>query len=339
MWRLVNQTLGATVLAVLLASPAVAQQQGKELSWAEKMFSDQNIDFGTIVRGAEVCHYVTVENLYKETISLTSVGTSCSCAHAEADKRTLKTHEKATIEVKMDTKNHMGRKNSNLDVTVSFGGVHSKAVRVPITAFIRSDIVVNPENAGFGNIMWGTGAERTVDITYAGRTDWKISQVRNASQFLTAEVREVSRTGDKVKYQLFMRLLPTAPIGTLLDRVTLVTDDKSNPEFPITIEANIEPDIVAAPELVKFGNLTPGTEKTIPVVLRSQQAFEIGKIECETDLNCFKMQDSLGRKSTHIIPLTITAPDKAGDFTEAFIVTIPGRPEPFVFRAQFHVGS
>lgn len=339
MWRLVSRSVGAALVSALLLSTAVAQQPAQQLSWAEKMFSDLTIDFGTIARGAEVSHYVTIENLYKEDVTLSSVGTSCKCAIAKADKLKLKTHEKATVEVHMDTRTFMGRKNSNLDVTVTFDGVHFKSVRVPITAFIRSDIVVNPERTGFGTVMWGAGAERLVDVTYAGRADWKIQQVRAAGQYVTVETKETARGAGQVKYQLLLRLLPSAPVGTLLDRITLVTDDRDNPEFPITVEAVVEPDIVAAPEVVKFGSVTPGSEKMVPVVLKSLRPFEIERIECASDLNCFKMKDSPGAKTVHVIPLTIVAPEKPGEYTEVFSVTIPGRPEPFEFEARFQVGG
>ncbi|MCA8993787.1 MAG: DUF1573 domain-containing protein [Planctomycetaceae bacterium] len=324
-------------MSAVLVSSASAQQ--RQLSWAEKMFSHQEIEFGTIARGAEVYQYVTVENLYKEDVTLSSVGTSCSCANAQSDKRVLKTHEKATIAVKMDTKNHVGKKNSNLDVSVTFDGVHFKSVRVPIHAFIRSDIVVSPDNAGFGRVMAGTGAEKTMDITYAGRSDWKINSVRSGSEFVTADVQEVSRGGGKVKYQLTLHLLPNAPIGNLTDRVTLMTDDQANPEFPLTVDASVEADIVASPAIVNFGDMEAGSQKTVPVVLKGLQPFEIAKIEVDSSLNCFRMKESQGNKTVHVIPLTITAPAESGEYEEVFTVTVPGRAEPFQFKAQVHVGG
>ncbi|MCA9088683.1 MAG: DUF1573 domain-containing protein [Planctomycetaceae bacterium] len=335
-WRLASQQLGALVMSALMLSVATAQDQ-RELNWAEKMFSELSIDFGVVARGADVPHYVIIENLYKEPVTLTSVGTSCSCAQAVADKRQLATHEKARIEVKMDTRNHMNRKNSNLDVTVTFDGIHHKSVRVPITAFIRSDVVVTPENANFGTVMWGTGAERAVDILYAGRQDWKITDVRINSDYLTADLKETARANGQVQYQMVLQLSPGTPVGNVLDRVVLVTDDADNPEFPILVEAKVEPDIVATPGLVQFGDMQPGTQKTIAVILKSQRPFAIEKVECSTDRNCFKMKDSTGSKTVHVLPLTITAPEGEGDFTEVFSVTVPGRPEPYQFQAQVHL--
>ena len=49
MWRLVSRRVGAALVSALLISTAVAQQPAQELSWAEKMFSDLTIDFGTIL--------------------------------------------------------------------------------------------------------------------------------------------------------------------------------------------------------------------------------------------------------------------------------------------------
>lgn len=329
MWSVV---LLGTALA---AGPLAAQQ--RELNWAEKTFSTLSVDFGTIARGADVYQYVTIENLYQETLTLSSVGTSCSCAQAKIDKKTLKTHEKATIELKMDTLNHTGKKNSNLDVTMTFDNIHFKSVRVPIAAHIRTDVVITPEQAGFGNVMWGTGAEKLLDVAYAGRNSWRLLGVRSSSEFITAEVREVARAAGSVRYQVVLRLHPNAPVGTMIERLTLQTDDTSAPEFPVSVTARIEPDIIASPAVVPFGRLAPGTEKTIPVVLKSGRPFEIGQIECDSALNCFKMRESSGAKTVHVIPLTITAPNQPGEHEEIFTVTVPGRPEPFQFRAQFNV--
>ncbi len=39
-------------------------------------------------------------------------------------------------------------------------------------------------------------------------------------------------------------------------------------------------------------------------------------------------------KPVHVLSLAFTAPTQIGPFTEKFIVTIAGRPEPLYFTAQ-----
>ncbi|MCA9080879.1 MAG: DUF1573 domain-containing protein, partial [Planctomycetaceae bacterium] len=80
-WRLLSRPFGAIAMVALMISTASAQD--RELNWAEKMFSETSIDFGVIARGADVPYYVTIENLYKENVRITSVGTSCQCANAK----------------------------------------------------------------------------------------------------------------------------------------------------------------------------------------------------------------------------------------------------------------
>jgi hypothetical protein len=44
-------------------------------------------------------------------------------------------------------------------------------------------------------------------------------------------------------------------------------------------------------------------------------------------------------KTTHVIPLTVTAPDEAGTISEEMTITIVGVEEPVRFRAYFKVAS
>src|SRR5690606_38213670 len=118
-------------------------------------------------------HRIAIKNLYKEQVRIVNVGTTCGCTAASPSHEVLETGETAYIEVVMNTVKFKREKNSNVDVTVAFtdanGVSTSKTVRIPIAAYIRPDIVVEPGNVDFGIIDRGAGARLTAKVSYAGR--------------------------------------------------------------------------------------------------------------------------------------------------------------------------
>ncbi|MGH7202521.1 MAG: DUF1573 domain-containing protein, partial [Planctomycetaceae bacterium] len=135
-------------------------------------------------------------------------------------------------------------------------------------------------------------------------------------------------------YALTVTVAASAPVGVLRQQITLVTDDQSSPHVPLLVEGRVEEDITVATPIVSLGTLTPGTDKTVRVVLRGRKPFTIESVECETDRECFKVRLPRAASTVHVLPLTVIPPSEPGPFTEQFTVTIAGRNEPITFRAQ-----
>lgn len=323
-----------TGLAILLLS-ALPARADEGNAWALKMFSETSHNFGNVARGADVTTKIKVTNIYKELVHISNVKTSCGCTAATPDKTTLQSLEAAYIEVSLDTRRFEKQKDSN--VIVTFDAPLFAEVRIPISAYIRTDVVLTPGSVSFGSVEQGKGAEQTVEIAYAGRNDWQITDVKLNSPYLKHELVERSRAGGQVTYDLTMRLAPDAPVGHLNQQIMLVTDD-AVPYVPVLVSARIESDVtITAPD--SLGTLTPGQEKTFNVVLRGHKPFTIEKIECESDRELFRVRLSKSTRPIHVLPFTVTPPTEPGDFSEQFTVTIEGRPEPVIFSVSGKVGA
>ncbi|MFV0444020.1 MAG: DUF1573 domain-containing protein [Planctomycetaceae bacterium] len=297
------------------------------------MFSELEHDFGVVARGADVRHRIQIKNLYKETVTISNVSTSCGCISAKASQNTIPSDAIVDLDLTLDTKNHMRQKDPNVDVRVTFDGVHFKDVRIPIHAYIRSDVVIQPGAAEFGTLDIGAGGELRLSIKYAGRDDWQIREVRSPREYLTGAVRELQRGAGRVEYELLVQIAPQAPQGAIREQLQLVTDDTTNPFVPVLVQANIEADIVVATPDIALGTLTPGVEKTVRVIVRGRKPFAIDSIECESPLECFKVKLSKDPKSVHILPLTVVPPETKGELRERFSVHIAGRPDAITFQA------
>ncbi|MEX0703999.1 MAG: DUF1573 domain-containing protein [Planctomycetales bacterium] len=317
--------------AVVHAQSPPSAPDGRALNWAQKMFAEQSIDFGTIARGADARYRLKLTNLYKQSVHIANVRTSCGCAAANPSKSTLDSREVAYVEVTMDTERFSHRKDSNLIVT--FDAPLFQEVTIPITAYIRTDVVLTPGAANFGSVDLGSATRRKIEVAYAGRDDWTIRDVQPHNEYVAAEAKEISRGNGRVNYEVYVTLKPNAPVGVIRDQVTLLTDDALSPEVPLLVEARVEADITVTPAVVALGTLGPGDSRPTNVVLRGRKPFAIEKIECASDQDAFKVRLPKDERAVHVLPLTFTAPDRPGDFTEEFTVTIAGRPEPVTFKA------
>ena len=312
-------------LFVLNSSTSFGQE------WAQKMFDKDRIDFGVIARGSDAQYRLKIKNIYDSPVHIANVRTTCGCSAAEPSKSLLASGEEGYIQVKMDTARFQRRKDSNVIVTID--APQYAEIRIPITSYIRTDVVFTPGAANFGSVEVGKGAETTVALAYAGREDWALTGIESRNPHVTAKAVDTGRGGGRVSYNVILTLDPKTPKGPVREQLILKTNDVNFKTVPLLVEAKVESDITITPEIVSLGMMVPGQEKTVNVVMRGKKPFEIEKIECESDDEAFKIRMPKAAQPMHVLPLTIVPPDKPGDYSEQFTVTIAGRNEPIVFKA------
>ncbi|MCA9041722.1 MAG: DUF1573 domain-containing protein [Planctomycetaceae bacterium] len=319
----------APAIALIFCFTGLASAQ--ELNWAEKMFEELKHDFGTVARGAKAQYRFKFTNLYEETVHISQVKTTCGCTGATPSKDTVQSGETAYIEVAMDTNKFSHEKNSN--AIVVFDKPFYKEVRLPIRAYIRTDVVVTPGWANFGSIDQGEPKTMDLAIQYSGRSDWHITDIISNNKYVVAEASETSRSAYNIRYNLKVSIKEDAPLGTLLDQIVLITDDVNNPKVPVLVEASVESDLMVANAPLALGNLFPGKTKSSSLVIKGKEPFQIESIECATRGDMFKVKRPEDAKRVQVVPIMITPPEEDGNFSEEFTVKISGREEPLRFTA------
>ncbi len=328
-------TLLGLGLAVVFVSMTAIDAQ--ELTWAEKMFEKLSHDFGVVARGSDVSYRFKITNIYKPTLRIASVRTTCGCSAAKPSKNTLASLEVAYVDVTMDTRLFIRRKDSHLIVT--FEKPHEAEVQIPVTVYIRTDVVLDPGSVNFGAVDQKVGGQRKIGVAYAGRDDWKIKEIRNNNKHLDAMVVETDRGGGNVHYDLLVTLKPSVPVGEFRELLLLITDDPNSPQVPVLVEARVETDVTVTPDVVSLGVLVIGRPKTVNVVVQGKIPFTIDNVECGSDSGDFKVQLPTKARLVHVLPLTITPPNKLGTFRDEFSVTITGRAEPVKFKVYGKVSD
>ncbi len=298
--------------------------------WADKMFSALEHDFGVVARGADAKYRIEITNLYQEEVHIQQITTTCGCTAVRPSKETLASREKAEIEITMDTRKFTNLKTSS--VVVVFDKPLFAEVRIPIQAYIRTDVVLNPGGVDFQAVPRGTGASRKVAIAYAGREDWKIREVINKSPHLEVALKETGRANNRVNYELEVNLKPDAPLGVLREQVTLITDDAANPQIPVLVDGRVESDFNINPTVVDFGILAPGAQGSKNVVIRGRKPFTVSAVRNANLGERIAAKLPAEAKPIQIVPLSLTAPTAEGLVDEVVEVQIEGQPEPVTCR-------
>ncbi len=318
--------LGSACLSMLVVTSASADD------WARKMIDTKKVDFGVIATGSEAKKEVVIRNLYRQSVHISSVSTTCGCSAATPGQTTIAPGETGTVEVKMNTHKFRQRKDSNL--IIRFDQPRFAEVRIPITAYIRSDVVFVPGLVDFRNVDLGSGASADVQIRYAGRPDWDIVDVKITNPDLQAKLTEQTRNSGRIDYLLSVKLAPTARAGRIRDMITIVTNDRANPYVPLMVEGVVVPDIQVTPSLVDFRRVRPGAVVPKRVIVRGRKEFAIESVDCAGMSDCFEATIPEGERTVHAISLRFSAPEDPGRFEDEIIIRIAGRTDPVILPVR-----
>ncbi|MEX2169529.1 MAG: DUF1573 domain-containing protein [Pirellulales bacterium] len=275
--------------------------------WAPKMFETRDHDFGTVARGSDTVFKFPVKNIWKEEVHLASVRSSCGCTDPSIENPNLKSHETGYIVAKFNTRTFTGLHSATL--TVIIDKPFPTQVQLRVHGNIRGDVVFQPGSVEFGKIDQGSENEKKVSVTYAGRADWKITDVvapsDSSSQF-EVELTETGRQAGRVAYDLLVRLKPTAPAGYLNEQLVIVTNDGNKLRIPLDVQGQIVPELAVSPENLVLGDVPTGQTVSKKLIVRGKKPFKI------TDINCADQQftftnDSTESKAMHIVEVVFVA--------------------------------
>ncbi len=311
-------------LLLVLGSTVSAQ------TWAEKMFQQRTHNFGDVARGAKAEFRYELTNLYEEDVHISSVSSTCGCTSPRIEKKDLKTHEITAIVAKINTDRFQGQKGATL--TVTFDKPYFAQVQLQTRVYIRSDVVFSPGSVEVGAVSEGQGADRTVTVAHAGRSDWKILDVTSTNPHLSASVEEVGRVGGRNRYQISVHLDENAPAGYLHEHLVLKTNDYNRKQVPLLVQGRVEPAIVVSPSTLFMGNVESGQTITKNIVLRGATPFRVLSIGCADESFQFEVPgESAEPKTVHIIPVKFVGGTDTGKLEQTIRVeTDLGCPIPDV---------
>ncbi len=276
-------------LVALLLGTAAAPAQG----WAEKMFLKEKNpgglkhDFGTVPRGAQLKHSFTITNIYRVRMQVTLVKPGCACVTASTSRAGgwLEPLESATIDVTMDGRRFTGPKTVAIHVQV--GPEFISSAELKVSANSRPDVVFNPGEVNFGTVSRGTPTTQVIDVEYAGKLNWQVSEVVARDVPFTTTLKEMYRRGVpggiyQVGYRLTVALDANAPQGAFKHNVYLKTNDPASPLVPVLVEGNVQaaPSALSvSPPALSLGTVKAGVPLTRRVVVKAGKPFRVTSVE------------------------------------------------------------
>ncbi|HIE98923.1 MAG TPA: DUF1573 domain-containing protein [Planctomycetes bacterium] len=293
--------------------------------WAQQMVAARKIDFGVIATGSEAKKLIEVKNVYAGVVHISNVSTTCGCSAATTGKQTLQPGESTYVEVQMNTQKFSRRKDSNLIIV--FDSPRFAELRIPISAYIRTDVVISPGLLNFGEIENGNEGTAVVDIAYAGRSDWNIVDIKFGNKNIKATLSPAQRTAGQVRFRLTLTLSGNAKAGRIRDRVTIVTNDRTNPYVPLMVDGLVTSEFTIIPRAIDVGVVPAGKTATKQIVVKGKTPFTIDSVSCEGMADCFRATIRKDAKKIHSVPIEFVAPNRPGKFSEQLIVKINGREE------------
>lgn len=295
----------ALILPMILAwVPEAAAQD-----WAKKMFETTSHDFGIVARGSKQEYSFIVNNIYKEDVHISGVRSSCGCTTPRITKESIKTHEQSEIVVAYNTKSFLGGKSATITVTID--EPYYAEVQLTVKGFIRNDVVFQPGSVEFGSVDSGQGAAVTVSVSYAGREDWEIVDVRSANEHFEVELLETLRSGGRVNYDMLVKLKPDTPSGYIHDQLLIVTNDSGASHVSLPVEGQVVSALTVSPASLFLGVVKPGDTVKKRIVVRGNKPFRIISVKCDDASFTFETPDAES-KPLHFVPVEFKAGDQPG---------------------------
>ncbi len=312
MVRTVLQTLAGLALASGIAQAASAHE------WAKKMFEVTNHDFGTIARGAKAEFAFEFTNLYKEDVRIAGVRSNCGCTTPRFESGTLKSYEKGAVVARINSQSFLGHQGAT--ITVTFDKPMRAQVQLHVKAYVYSNVLLEPAGVSFGTVTPGQPAQRTLDVRYTGRAEWRILDVRSHDPHLAGKLTETHRAGNQVRYDLTVTLDADAPPGYIREQIWLITNDPRAERVPVLVEGHVLPDLSVSPSTLFLGVVPAGQSVTRQIVVRGQHPFRIADIRADCD--CLKGVAPADDepKAIHLVAVTFMAGKKTGKISETIVI-------------------
>jgi len=298
------------LLGWLLLATMTSDAEGQ--SWARKMFKATEHDFGTVAKGSKAEFDFEFQNVFEEDIHVAGVRSSCGCTEPQITKQTLKTWETGAIRAVFNTRKFIGNRTATL--TVIIDQPYYAEVQLSVRGFIRSDVLFTPGAVSFGEVEQGQVAEQKIAVSYAGRSDWAILDVRSANTSFEVELADGPRNFGRVTYSMLVRLKGDAPPGYLQDQLTIVTNDSYKSTLDLPVEGRVVSPLTVSPASLYLGAVKPGETVKTRLFVRGSKPFRIVSIECEGD--CFQFDPPDRSLAAHLVPVTFTAGGTPGKVSQ-----------------------
>ena len=274
-------------------------------------------DFGSVAKASKTEHRFVLTNPFPSDLVIQSVRASCGCTTPILEHQTIKPGETGSLIAHFNTDRFNGEKKATL--TLSISRPYATELQLNVRGYIRTDVVMSPGEADFGSVPESTSRQLSIDLNYAGRSDWQIADVVCPFPFIRSEFREISRGGGRVRYAIDVELQESAPAGYLESQLVVRTNDNRLKSFPIRVTASVDQPLKAAPAQLALGRVKPSEPLAQRLTISGKNAFQVLDVRSEAAEIRFEQPAKSSR--IHLLNLII-APSIQGGLVDAEVKSL-----------------
>jgi len=215
---------------------------GAAPAWAgaADLFPDKVKDFGVSPRGTILVHYFRFTNTTGQPLQLGQPRVSCGCVSAYILKNQIAPGETTAVVAQMDPRRiPTPYTTKSVTVYVPFFSPTVEEVSLRVQTVCRDDLIMSPDSLAFGTVQKGKGAKATTKVTLTSDPSWQVTAAESTGGYVKVEVKQESRVGSQVTYEVTATLEKDCPAGNWTSDVYLTTNKADIPKLRIPVTVNV----------------------------------------------------------------------------------------------------
>lgn len=268
-------------LTLLLALTGLALAQGARLEFETKL-----ADLGELISGQSSRFVFNFTNTGDEDLIIRKVLATCDCAAALLSEPRIAPGNNGQIEVELSSKGRMGMVQSSIrivsnDDTQMDGGPNLTVLQVQAT--IVSLVRVMPQAAYFPSVDRGGEDQRRIVLTPEKGDAVEVRSLECSASYITASWEPVESNG-KTCAALTIKVGPDAPIGPMLEKVTVGLGFDEQPTLEVPVMGNVRGDILYGPLPLMLLQVERGAQPMQTISLQRDRGGELKILGVEMDV-------------------------------------------------------
>jgi hypothetical protein len=285
-------------------------------------FDRTSHDFGSVKQKSEQKTEFTVKNTGDAPLTIASLKGDCGCATATVSATEIAPGRSATISVVFSTHTFFGRQKKSIRVVSN--DPETKETDLSLSLDVSSGIVLVPAYFATRAVLVGAVPTASVKAQWkegAGKK-FKVTGVECPElpdAVFTTKPFEVKPWSG---FEITMSFKTPPPIGILLGRATIRTDDPENPMLVADVSALVSGRVVLSQRVVTFGHVREGVGGHREVTCRGfDKTIDLGPVTASSTSGVIKASAALDEKDTsqYVVDIRLpenTPPGAIVDFVE-----------------------
>lgn len=291
------------------------------------LFAEKSVDFGTSPRGTVLVHYFRFTNTTKQTLTVGTPRVSCGCVTASVDKPQIAPGDTGVVIAHMDTRRiPTPNVTKSVNVYVPFLEPTREEVSLRVQTVTRDDLLMTPDKLEMGTLPKGQGGKISTKLTLTSDPSWKITEATSTGGFVKAAIKEDSRNGNFVTYEVTAALEKECPAGNWISYIHLKTSDPAMGKIRVEVRVNVSAASAIQTDSAALGELPVGVETEKPITLKSGKPFKIlGVKGADEQLKVVVPKAESSDKHTIILAAN---PKSLGGFTRTVEIVTDSKDQP-----------